>query len=253
MLMIKKNIPNFFTILNLFCGLIAITCLLNLKKEYSKSELNFIFNLPHNWYFFSVFIFLGSIFDFIDGYIARFLNVESKIGKELDSLSDMVTFGVAPGLAVYTYLVEFQFFLPQIGLLIPIFSAIRLSKFNSTFQEKNFFIGMPTPAMALFISTTLSSNLLKSAELTALITITLCILMISKIKFLSFKNISSLNLIKKSIKLKVIIFIVIASIAFILYKTIFKNDFFLIAVIEFLPFILLLYVIVSLINNIIKK
>ncbi len=253
MLMIKKNIPNFFTILNLFCGLIAITCLLNLKKDYSKSELNFIFNLPYNWYFFSVFICLGSFFDFIDGYIARLLNVESKTGKELDSLSDMVTFGVAPGLAVYTYLVEFQFFLPQIGLLIPIFSAIRLSKFNSTLQEKKFFIGMPTPAMALFISTTLSSNLLKSAELTALITTTLCFLMISRIKFLSFKNISSLNLIKTSVKLNAIIFIVILSISFILYKTLFKNDFFLIAVTEFLPFILLLYVIVSLINNIIKK
>lgn len=99
-------------------------------------------------------IWLAMVFDFADGLAARLLNVKSAIGKELDSLADMVTFGVLPSLLMFLMIGEKTdiAWLPFIAFLIAVFSALRLAKFNiDTRQEENF-IGLPTPANALLIS-----------------------------------------------------------------------------------------------------
>ena len=97
---------------------------------------------------------LAMIFDFLDGFTARILKVHSEIGKELDSLADMVTFGVLPSVMVYHLLlpVSSYFLIPFAAYLIAVFSALRLAKFNIDERQTTTFIGLPTPANALFIS-----------------------------------------------------------------------------------------------------
>ncbi len=129
----KKHIPNFFTISNLAFGCIAIVYIFK-RQAYISSFL----------------VFAALIFDFLDGFLARKLKAGSPIGKELDSLADLVTFGVAPGMLVYSYLRS-----PDVGywaflaFLLPIFSAIRLARFNVT-EKQSHFSGLPTPANAFF-------------------------------------------------------------------------------------------------------
>lgn len=97
-------------------------------------------------------VFLACVFDFLDGFVARLLKVSSPIGKELDSLADMVTFGVFPSLYMLAILVEFQYeWIHYIAFLIAVCSAIRLAKFNVDDRQIDGFIGLPTPANALFI------------------------------------------------------------------------------------------------------
>ena len=135
---IKRNIPNFITILNLICGISSIIVLLKYELIYS-----------------GILIFAGAIFDLADGLLARALNVTSEIGKQLDSFTDMVTFGVAPGVLMYQ-LINNQNLdiieLSYITFLIPIFSSIRLSKFNIDNRQTSSFIGLPTPGAAIFIA-----------------------------------------------------------------------------------------------------
>lgn len=148
-LKIKQNIPNFLTCCNLVCGCLAIV---------QTFEGNLV------WAAYLVGI--AAIFDFFDGFAARLLNVSSPIGKDLDSLADMVTFGVVPGVILYkiifmTYLnanlsvsfelIENKLFLCYVAFLIPVFSAIRLAKFNNDTRQSESFIGLPTPANAVFI------------------------------------------------------------------------------------------------------
>ncbi len=136
-----KHIPNTITCLNLFSGCMA--CLAAFSHNYKSAFL---------W------IFAGAIFDFCDGYFARFLNYFSPIGKELDSLADLITFGLAPSLLCVSMLMEFTHLfsgimseiLPLFGFLIVIFSALRLAKFNIDTKQSNSFIGLPVPANALF-------------------------------------------------------------------------------------------------------
>lgn len=139
--MIKKHIPNTITLLNLLSGILAIITL------YSSESLI----VP------SILILVGAIFDFFDGMFARLLKVSSNIGKELDSLADVVTFGVAPSLiTVETLRYSIQFsplsefsFLIYIPLLMALMSAYRLAKFNIDERQSDRFIGVPTPANAL--------------------------------------------------------------------------------------------------------
>ena len=134
--MIKKQIPNIITLSNLACGTIAIM---------SAAHDDLITA--------AVFVILGAIFDFFDGMTARLLHVQSPMGKELDSLSDVVTFGVAPGFIAFRILDDvtggFFWWLPCIALLIPAFSSYRLGKFNIDERQTSSFIGLPTPANAL--------------------------------------------------------------------------------------------------------
>jgi CDP-diacylglycerol--serine O-phosphatidyltransferase len=107
-----------------------------------------------------IFILLAGIFDFLDGMAARVLKVSSTIGKELDSLADMVSFGVLPGMMLY-YMIVFSFmetpsplsvYAPFVAFLVPVFSALRLAKFNVDTRQSDSFIGLPTPANTLFIA-----------------------------------------------------------------------------------------------------
>ncbi|MEN3322494.1 CDP-alcohol phosphatidyltransferase family protein [Mariniflexile soesokkakense] len=153
----NKYIPNALTLLNLFCGCIAV-----------------IFAVNNNFVAAALFVFLGIFFDFFDGFAARKLNVQSELGVQLDSLADMVTSGVVPGIVMYKLLemtldlpttVSFDdgwngdfygttkvySFFPLIGLSVTLASAYRLAKFNIDEDQQTYFKGLPTPANTLLI------------------------------------------------------------------------------------------------------
>ncbi len=158
---IKRNIPNAITCGNLLCGCLAIV---------KAFEGNLV------WAAYLVGI--AAVLDFFDGFAARLLKVSSPIGKDLDSLADMVTFGVVPGIIMFhmlkisigivddahfaspflpqyvrdTQLSPYHYYLPYLAFVIPILSAIRLAKFNNDTRQSDSFIGVPTPANAIFIA-----------------------------------------------------------------------------------------------------
>lgn len=135
---LRNQIPNFFTCLNLLCGLTGIVLL----AEQGISALPVLSQL----------VFLAGAADFLDGFLARLLRSASSIGKDLDSLADAVTFGVLPGLASYYAMKEsgagsFSW----LALIIPLFSVIRLARFNNDTGQTTSFKGVPTPANAFFL------------------------------------------------------------------------------------------------------
>lgn len=139
---IKNQIPNLITLLNLFSGCIA---------------LMFAFNQQFEMTFF--FVCLGIFLDFFDGFFARLFKVSSPLGLQLDSLADMVTSGVVPGLVMFQMMVShsspvidgyLQWF-PYLGFIITLGSCYRLANFNIDTRQTDSFIGLPTPANALFI------------------------------------------------------------------------------------------------------
>ena len=139
---IKRHIPNTITCCNLFSGCIA--CVMALEGSFITALL---------------FIVLGATFDFFDGMVARLLKVSSPLGVQMDSLADDVTFGLAPAAIVFSFmrtlplpafLLSVGDYLPYYAFLIAVFSAIRLAKFNIDTRQKSTFIGLPTPANALF-------------------------------------------------------------------------------------------------------
>lgn len=145
----KRHIPNTITCCNLICGCIAIRYAILASQ--GDAERMFLLSV--------LFIVLGAVFDFFDGMSARALGVSSPIGKELDSLADVVTFGVAPSsilfsllsLMVYPeWLAPVQSYLPFAAFVMAGFSALRLAKFNLDTRQSTQFIGLPTPANALF-------------------------------------------------------------------------------------------------------
>lgn len=184
----KKHIPNSITSMNLFSGCIAIVM---------AFEGAFI------WVVF--WVILAAIFDFFDGMAARLLNAPSIIGKELDSLADVVSFGVAPAVAVFILLRDYtiyselfihvEAYIPYFAFIIPVFSALRLAKFNVDERQSTSFLGLPTPANAIFwisyvfgvqnISVDNNNNLLWL--LTLVLIIALSLLMVSEIPMFSFK------------------------------------------------------------------
>ena len=139
---VTKHIPNTLTSCNLISGCIDI-----------------VFALSANYTMALTFIVVGAVFDFFDGMSARLLGVSSPIGKELDSLADVVTFGVAPSSMIYTLLLTLSksgwnetlaFAVPYVAFVMAAFSALRLAKFNLDERQTTSFIGLPTPANALF-------------------------------------------------------------------------------------------------------
>lgn len=143
MMWIKKQVPNTITLLNLFCGCIALVFALN--KEFEMA-----------FYFVSLGIFL----DFFDGFFARLFQVSSPLGLQLDSLADMVTSGVVPGIVMYQLMGSSSGYpklgwivepFPFVGFLITLGSCYRLANFNIDTRQTDSFIGLPTPANALFI------------------------------------------------------------------------------------------------------
>ena len=138
----KKHIPNTITCCNLISGCIATYWAFN--SEYKLALL---------------FIVIGAVFDFFDGMTARLLHVSSPIGKELDSLADDITFGFAPSAIIFSWLSGYHFhelpspiafLMPFTAFIMAAFSALRLAKFNLDERQSMGFIGLPTPANALF-------------------------------------------------------------------------------------------------------
>jgi CDP-diacylglycerol---serine O-phosphatidyltransferase len=137
---VLKHIPNAITSLNLVCGCLSIIAALN-------GELGLA----------SLYIGAAAVLDFFDGFAARALKAYSETGKQLDSLADMVSFGVAPGMILYA--LAGQCYAPSglcinmyLPFLVPVFSAIRLANFNIDTRQSDSFIGVPTPANAIFIA-----------------------------------------------------------------------------------------------------
>ena len=143
----KKHIPNIFTLGNLLCGTLAT-----------------VFAVGGYFEMTALFVVLGVFLDFFDGFFARILKVPGELGKQLDSLADMVTSGVVPGIVLFILLgnnqqipyeinTEFKVSmgLPLIGLLVTLAACYRLAKFNLDTRQSESFIGLPTPAMSLFI------------------------------------------------------------------------------------------------------
>ena len=263
MLAIKRLIPNLLTAGNLVGGIFAIIFILTGKITWA----------PYC-------IFLSAVFDFLDGFVARLLNVQSEIGKQLDSLADMVTFGVVPGLIVYKLLngpstdsyiniiTRKMFYdlevaagqpyqlvgelLPYVGFIIPVFALFRLAKFNLDTRQSDSFIGLPTPAMTLFfavIPLLMLEGIIGQGEIEVLLigiiaspiflvvaSIALSLLMVSEVPLFAMKF--------KHFKYKgnEIRFIFL-TISIILLATLFLWA---------IPLIIILYLILSLINNAIK-
>ncbi|WP_396139722.1 CDP-alcohol phosphatidyltransferase family protein [Flavobacterium sp.] len=136
---IKAQIPNLFTMLNLFCGCVALVMVADYKYEFA---------------FYSVC--LGIFFDFFDGFFARKFGVAGPLGVQLDSLADMVTSGVVPGFLMLCLLSNKNYstfnYLPYVGFIITLGACYRLAKFNIDERQSDSFIGLPTPANALFIT-----------------------------------------------------------------------------------------------------
>jgi CDP-diacylglycerol---serine O-phosphatidyltransferase len=160
-----RQIPNLFTLLNLVFGCIAIVLVLQTGQSLvTLNEQAGTYDpvFPEKMAWGALFIFLAAIVDFLDGFLARLLNAPSEMGKQLDSLSDVVSFGVAPGIILYQLLrlgyatgeggLDVSW-----GLLVPAFifpcaAAWRLAKFNISHNQSNSFLGIPSPAAALVVA-----------------------------------------------------------------------------------------------------
>lgn len=158
-----KQLPNILTLCNLFCGALGIIFVLY-APEY-RAEINgtdYTVITPEPIYWASILVVIAGVFDFFDGMAARLLKVQGPMGKELDSLADMVTFGVLPGMMLYRLLRSAYYQLPDVfdvsifnlapALLVPCFAAYRLAKFNIDTRQSEHFIGVPTPAAALLVA-----------------------------------------------------------------------------------------------------
>lgn len=158
-----KQLPNILTLANLFCGTLAIIFTLHAPVFVSAyNGQDYVVTAPPPVYWASVMIGIAAVIDFCDGFVARLLKAQSPIGKELDSLADVVTFGVAPGMILFQILREAYMLQPNAlqvslislvpALLLPCFAAYRLAKFNIDNRQTTTFLGVPTPAVGLLIA-----------------------------------------------------------------------------------------------------
>ncbi len=177
-----RHIPNFLTCCNLVCGCLGIIALIE----------------GHNTHI-AYFVWAACVFDFLDGFAARLLKISSPVGKELDSLADVVSFGALPAFFMYQALVlESPFsFLPYIALLIAVCSALRLAIFNLDETQSDSFKGLPTPANALFITSlpflqSPAYDVVFNPVMLSVISVLFSLLLISRIDLfaLKFKNFS---------------------------------------------------------------
>ena len=240
---IKRSIPNIFTLLNLLSGTIAV-----------------IFAVQGQLVIAAYLVFLGIFFDFFDGFFARLLNVQGELGKQLDSLADVVTSGVVPGIVLFqllksknaieifnTEIVSWQTneveFLPFIGLAVTLAAAYRLAKFNIDERQTSSFIGLPTPAAALVVLSLplileysafeTASIIIQNKWFLILLTAILCYLMNAEIPLFSLKF---KNYTWKDNKVK-FIFIILTAILLVIFQFI------------AIPMIILFYVFISLLTN----
>jgi CDP-diacylglycerol--serine O-phosphatidyltransferase len=219
----KKHIPNALTCANLLSGCIGIV--FAFKGDLTAAAYA---------------VLISGIFDFFDGFVARWLSVKSPIGKELDSLADMVSFGFMPGVVMYQMLSQSDFsspFLPYLGFLITIFSALRLAKFNIDERQTEDFIGLNTPMNTLFIVSLPFiqrdyPGIANSTLLLVAITVIMSFLLTSEIRIFSLKF-GSIEWAQNKIKF---IFLILSAI--------------LIAFLKFaaIPFVLILYISMSILH-----
>ncbi|SFH46663.1 CDP-diacylglycerol--serine O-phosphatidyltransferase [Pedobacter insulae] len=223
----KKHIPNTITCANLFSGCIGVVFAFNGELEIA-----------------AYFVLLSGIFDFFDGMVARLLHVKSAIGKELDSLADMVSFGFLPGVVMFQLLKMGDFkneYLPYLGFIITVFSALRLAKFNIDERQTEDFIGLNTPMNTLlivslpFIAKDYPAIIGSTWILMALVAIT-SFLLVSEIKIFSFK-LSDLSWTKNKMKF---IFLILSMALIVSLKF------------TAVPFILILYIGLSILHFRIK-
>lgn len=204
-----KQIPNLFTLLNLVFGCIAIICILQTGQTILYIEPGGFssVDLPEKIALASIFIFAAALVDFFDGFLARLLRANSEMGKQLDSLADVVSFGVAPGLILYQLLrisfaketdgLEISIVSLAPALLVPCAAAWRLAKFNIDTTQQYSFKGLPTPAAGITIASLpliihfqqfgLHETLLNKWLLYAIIFL-LSFLMVSRLSLLSLKS-----------------------------------------------------------------
>lgn len=240
---LKKHIPNLLTLGNLFCGTVA--CIFAVQANFTLAGL---------------FVAIGIFFDFFDGFVARILNVSGALGKQLDSLADMVTSGVVPGIIMFNLLsnnqiVPFNFkdewvmhsYVPFLGLIVTLGACYRLAKFNIDTRQSDSFIGLPTPAMTLFVISLplikeysdfeIAQNLIDNNYFLCTIILLLTYLMNAELGLFSlkFKEYS----IKKNLMKYLFLVVSIPMILFLKYVSI--------------PLIIIIYIVLSLISNYRKK
>ena len=178
---IIKHIPNTLTSMNLLCGALGVIFTF-------KGELNIAFYL----------MIASAVCDFFDGFAARLLKAFSPIGKDLDSLADMVSFGVLPAMMLYRRMVEggVTGFLAYVPLIIAVFSALRLAKFNIDTRQTENFLGLPTPACAMWCGALIYAadngvmsgvHMLHNPYFIPAVSVVLAFLLISEIPMLSIK------------------------------------------------------------------
>lgn len=158
-----KQIPNILTLLNLVFGCLAIVCILQSGLTFTAEEGGqSLVILPEKMYWASVFIGCAAVIDFLDGFVARLFKASSAMGAQLDSLSDVVSFGVAPGFIIYSFL-QYSFAQQQDGLninaawllpafIVPCAGAYRLARFNIDTSQSTGFKGVPIPAAGLLVA-----------------------------------------------------------------------------------------------------
>ena len=216
----KRHIPNIITLANLLTGCIGIV---------------FVFN--DNLIYAAYAIWIAAVFDFFDGFSARLLKVNSPIGKELDSLADMVTFGALPSFILFKMMDgASNEIVAYVAFALALFSALRLAKFNVDTRQTSTFIGMPTPAAAFFVSGLPfwqeQYPELLSWQGIIIITVILSLLLVSPIKMLALKF-TEYSLSKNWYRYLVVLLSVVA---FVLLGS------------QSLPIIITLYLIISLIS-----
>ncbi len=243
---IKKNIPNTITLGNLFCGCLALIEAFDGALEWTAA-----------------FVGIALVLDFFDGFTARMLKVSSAIGKDLDSLADMVTFGVVPAMVMYRLIAaaelnlqaahigttsQFTTYLPYLGVMIALFSCIRLANFNNDTRQSDSFIGLPTPANAMVIcslplilkfgpSHQVINSLLGSPWFLAALSVVMSFLLVAEIPLFSlkFKNFawSSNKLVYSFLLVSVTMILCLHFLA--------------------IPLVIILYILLSIVNNIFLK
>jgi CDP-diacylglycerol--serine O-phosphatidyltransferase len=240
---IKKHIPNLITLINLFCGCIAVVYI----SEAIRTDDSHYYLLAFYM------VCLGIFFDFFDGFFARLFKVSSPLGLQLDSLADMVTSGVAPGYVMYSLFANSGHelgtspYIPFLGFIITLGSCYRLANFNIDTRQTDSFIGLPTPANSLFILSLplvikFSDSLLMLEILTnqwVLLLITLCSAYIlnAEIPLFSLK-VKKFNLKDNALQL---VFLLVSLVLVVLLRYI------------AIPLIIIFYVLLSVVNNMFFK
>ncbi|CAA9202833.1 CDP-alcohol phosphatidyltransferase family protein [Flavobacterium collinsii] len=235
---IKKHIPNLITLINLFCGCIAVVFV---------SQENFLMAF--------CMVSLGIFFDFFDGFFARLFKVSSPLGLQLDSLADMVTSGVVPGYVMYSLFLKSAdpnnevalTIVPFLGFIVTLGSCYRLANFNIDTRQTDSFIGLPTPANALFILSLplvidFSDSLFIFEMLTnhwVLLGITLCSAYILNAEIPLFALKIKKFTVKDNVLQVVFLLICLVLVVLLQYMAI--------------PLIIIIYVLLSVVNNIFLK